>query len=147
MDMFSRFVWIFPLKTKKPMEVSQKLKQLFKIRKPKLFVTDKGSEYEGETQKLLDTEDITHVRGQNETKIAPVERVISTLLTRLYRYFTAKQTSTWFNGPLDKIVDSYNNTYHSSIRTEPRAVTPDIRDEVYASQFIVPILENIGKNL
>ena len=145
MDMFSRFVWIFPLKTKKPIEVSQKLKQLFKIRKPKLFVTHKGSEYEGEVQKLLDTEDITHVRGQNETKIAPVERVISTLITRLYRYFTTKQTNTWFNGPLDKIVDSYNHAYHSSIRTAPKNVRPDTRDEVYASQFIVPILENIGK--
>ena len=49
LDVFSRFVFLFPLKNKESSEVAQHLISIFNVfGKPKLLQTDEGSEFRGE---------------------------------------------------------------------------------------------------
>ena len=45
LDLFSKYGWIVPLKTKTGLEVSQALASIFRENKPKMLWVDKGKEY------------------------------------------------------------------------------------------------------
>ena len=45
LDVFSKYGWIVPLKTKKGVEVANALRQIFKERKPEKLWVDKGKEF------------------------------------------------------------------------------------------------------
>ena len=58
----------------------------------------------------------------NETKASVVERLIRTLKTRMWRYFTAKKTMRYID-TLPDLVYSYNHSIRSSIEKTPANVT------------------------
>ncbi|XP_041376897.1 uncharacterized protein LOC121389368 [Gigantopelta aegis] len=99
-DLFSRYVWVIPLKSKTGKDVVDALTEFWKSesRKPKLFQSDSGSEYKNHRVKaLLKSHDITQLFTLNETKASYAERVIKTIKMRLYRYMLKKTllTSIW----------------------------------------------------
>ena len=51
----------------------------------------------------------------NETKATVAERVIKTIKSKIYGYFTFKQIYRYVD-ELQNFVDSYNNTYHRTIK-------------------------------
>ena len=55
-------------------------------------------------------------------KASVVERFNRTFKNKMYKYFTTKDTLTCIN-VLPKLVKSYNNTYHRSIKMKPTQVT------------------------
>ena len=55
----------------------------------------------------------------NEGKAVIVERFNRKLKSIMYKYLTANNTHTYINN-LDKIVNKYNNTIHSSIKMKPK---------------------------
>ena len=63
---------------------------------------------------MLKDEDIELYNTYNETKASVVERLIRTLKTRMWRYFTAKKTMRYID-MLPDLVYSYNHTIHRSI--------------------------------
>ena len=93
-DVFSKYVWVIPLKNK----TSPALVTAFRIilelgRKPQKIQTDQGTEFFNKHFKaLMKEEEIQLYNTYNETKASVVERVIRTLKTRMWRYFTAKKT-------------------------------------------------------
>jgi hypothetical protein len=50
------------------------------------------------------------------------------------RYFTEKGTNKWVD-ILDELILSYNNTYHSSIKTEPNNVSKVNEDKIYENLY------------
>ena len=94
-DVFSKFVWVIPLKTKTgPALVTAFKKILESGRKPQKIQTDQGTEFFNKHFKdLMKEEEIQLYNTYNETKASVVERVIRTLKTRMWRYFTAKKTT------------------------------------------------------
>ena len=98
-DVFSKYAWVIPLKNKK----GPSLVEAFKItlacgRKPEKIITDQGTEFFNRHFKaLLKDEDIELYNTYNETKASVVERLIRTLKTRMWRYFTAKKTMRYIN--------------------------------------------------
>jgi len=91
-DVFSKFVWAEPLKNKTSKSV---LKTFAKIvnrsgRKPLFLYKDRDLEFTNKLfQRWLKKKQIHFLTPQNqETKAAIAERMIRTLLSRVWRYFT-----------------------------------------------------------
>ena len=146
-DVFSRFVWTVPLKTRKCRESTEALRSILGStgRHPRLMRTDAGGEFIGNEMKtFLRQQDIVHIITRNEVKANYVERVIQTIKTRLFRYFTHKNTYRWVD-VISDLTDSYNRSYHTTIRRAPITVHDGTRDEVWATQYIVPVLESVEK--
>ncbi|RWS20608.1 hypothetical protein B4U80_10730 [Leptotrombidium deliense] len=125
-DVLSKFSFAVPLKTKKPQLVLKALKEIFRIRKPVNIQSDKGKEFVNKTSEaFFKKHGINHYVSQNENvKCAVVERFNRTLKSKLFKYFTANDTTTYIN-VLNDFVNSYNNTVHSSIKMKPKDVNID----------------------
>jgi transposase InsO family protein len=123
-DILSKYVWVEPLKTKAGPSVRVALERIFAGgRVPKRIQSDRGTEFlNPHVQTLLRERGISYFVSTNETKCAVVERVNRTLKSRLFRYLTHKQTNRYIN-VLSQLVDSYNHTYHRSIKMAPASVT------------------------
>ena len=96
-DVFSKFVWVEPLKDKNR---NKSLKEAFARilkkaqRKPRALQTDKGSEFTDKLlQRRLSSRNIHFFTTHNEeTKASIVKRFNRTIKTRMWRYFTSKNT-------------------------------------------------------
>lgn len=140
-DIFSRYLWVQPLKNKKAKEVIEGLKLILqKGRKCKKLRTDKGSEFTNKyMQDYLRSKNIYFFTTQNsDTKANYAERVIQTLKARMYRYFTKNRTKKYIN-VLNDLVQSYNETPHVSLNSiAPRNVTKSNEADVWAYQYLKP---------
>ena len=113
-DIFSRYAWAVPIKSKKAVDVLRGLHLLFDSteRRPITIRSDKGSEFVNKTvARFFEDNSILHSVTQNEVKANYVERWIKTLKGRLSRYFQDKNTFAYLK-ILPDIVNSYNHTYH-----------------------------------
>ena len=118
-DVFSKYGWLIPLKNKTGSTVSEEFKKLFKERKPKYIWSDKGSEfYNKQVKELIKENDIELYSTENDEKSCVVERWIGTMKQNMFKYFTAYDTTKYYD-ILDEIVKDYNNTEHSSIKMTP----------------------------
>ena len=121
-DLLSRFAWAIPIKSKSGKDVLSGMTRLFKQahpRKPKLFQTDKGTEFFNvEVTGFLNKNNIKQFSSNSDKKAAVVERFNRTLKNRIYAYFTANNTKRYVD-VLGDIVDAYNNTRHRSIHMRP----------------------------
>ena len=92
-DVFSKYLWMRPLKNKQGTSVSKAIDSILEEgRSPTRIRTDKGAEFKAkEVQKTLRKHHIQHLYAQNETKAAIAERVIKTIKSKMYRYFTFKR--------------------------------------------------------
>ena len=108
------------------MDVLDGFKKMIETRKPKSVQTDLGKEFLNKYfQAFLEEENIDFFTGHNDdVKCALAERFNSSLQNKLWRYFTFKNTYTWYD-VLPQLVHSYNNTYHKSIGGSPAQVTPE----------------------
>lgn len=120
LDVFSKYGWIVPLKDKKGETVAAAFKKIFsKGRKPKRLWVDKGKEYYNKSVKeLLNSEGIEMYSTENEEKSMICERWNRTIKTKMWKRFTA-QNSTEYLDMLPGLVEEYNNTKHRSIGMTP----------------------------
>jgi hypothetical protein len=120
-DVFSRYAWVIPLKTKQGTEVANALERLFsqEKRQPKYLQSDLGGEFINTVVlKLLKAHNIDLFSVDSDTKCALVERFNRTLKMKMYRYFTHHNTFRFIE-VLPDLVASYNNTIHRSINMAP----------------------------
>ena len=118
-DIFSKYGWAVPLKTKTGIAVRDALKQIFKQHVPKKLWTDAGWEfYNTEVKALLKKHDITLYSTENEEKCSVVERWNRTIKTKLWKYFTANHTHKYID-VLDALIEKYNNTVNRAIGMTP----------------------------
>jgi hypothetical protein len=116
-DVFSRFLWIEPIKTKTKQSVKNAFVEMFKktTRRPEKIRSDKGREFNNElVRDYLKLEGIKHFSTKNETKANYAERVIRTVKTMMYRYFMHRQTHRYVD-ILQKLVQNYNDRPHRSL--------------------------------
>ena len=93
-DVFSRYTWVQPLLDKTHQRVINGLKTLLKDgRKPPAWRSNHGARLPiNGSNNLLKRENNYYYNTQNPRKASYAERVIRTLKTTMYRYFTQKQT-------------------------------------------------------
>ena len=116
-DVFSRYVWALPLKTKSGTEVAQALKSILEKQSPHNIQTDLGKEfYNMHVDKVFKEKKINHYTVHSQFKAAMIERFNRTLRGKLAKYFTHKGKKTWYN-VLKEVIQSYNNTIHNSLNS------------------------------
>ncbi len=136
-DIFSRYTWVRPLKTKFATEVIAGVKSIFEEgRKPEYLRSDKGRDMVNTAlEKFYKSERIHHYCTHNETQANYAERCIKTIKTRLFRYMKFNNTHRYID-QLQSVVQSYNNTIHSALGMAPKDVKREDEDEVRHMQCI-----------
>ena len=114
--MLSRYAWVVPLKDKTGKTLKYALHVIFKSRRrPIRLQTDKGTEFTNRVfQKFL--------KEHEETNASIVERFNRTLKTKMWKYFTHRETLTYVD-VISEMVASYNHTVHRTIGIPPTEVT------------------------
>ena len=137
-DVLSKYVWVIPLKSKTGAALVEAFDTIYEDEShtPNRLQTDKGAEFLNRTfQAFLKRKGIDFFTTENqETKASVVERFNRTLKERLWRYFT-KHNSTRYVEVLPHLVQSYNNTYHRSIRRAPASVNVQNQEEVWQTLY------------
>ena len=138
-DIFSRYLWLKPIKTKHGTEVKNAFEDIFNetSRRPARLRTDKGKEFlNRKVQQYMKTLDIKHFNTKNETKANYAERVIRTIKTLLYRYFHKKQSYRYIE-ILQDLVDNYNHRPHSSLENlSPSQINKENEAVVWKRMYI-----------
>lgn len=144
-DTFSKYGWIFPLKSKTGKDVAEALKKLFKsgVKCNKIW-SDRGKEFLNKhVQKVFEDNDVTIYHTENEEKSCICERWIRTMKGIMYRYFTAARTRNYID-VLNAMVSKYNNTWHRSIKHTPtEARNPINYQSVFDSLYPSPPNSNL----
>ena len=121
-DVFSKYGWAIPIKTKKGIEISKAFEMLWKKNNhalPKMLWTDKGKEFiNKEMVRLLDRYKIHLYWTENEEKSCVVERWNRRIKQMMWKYFTKNETGVYIN-ILPQLIEKYNNTYNRAIKCTP----------------------------
>ena len=112
---FSKVVWIVPLKRKTGQKVAKTFSRVLKERRASKILVDKGLEfYIKDVQKLVEL-----YFTENEEKSCVIERFNRTIKEKMFRYLSANSTRKYVD-VLDLYVDQCNNAIHSSINMTPK---------------------------
>lgn len=123
-DILSRYGWTRPLKTKQGSEVALAIEDIFKTSKriPQRIQSVQGKEfYNRPVQLLLAKHSIELFSVKSPKKCAIVERWNRTLKTKLWKYFTSRNSYKWLD-VLPEIVHAYNHSKHRTINMKPANV-------------------------
>ena len=118
-DLYSKYAFVIPLKDKKGISIANAFNKIIKQsnRKPNKIWVDQGGEfYNNVFEKWLS--DTNMYSTYNEGKSVVAERFIRTLKNKLYKHMTATGKNVYYD-VLDDVVNTYNNTKHSTIKMKP----------------------------
>ena len=119
-DIFSRKIWVYPLKQKTAISTAAAISSWVDEMKsedcsPSHLLTDSGTEFVNKNVKnILRENNIQFDQSKNIHKCAIVERVNKTLQILIYKYLTDKETTTYYD-ELQNLVNSYNSRPHRSL--------------------------------
>ena len=117
-DVFSRYVIIFPLKSKSADAILRVLENLVRqVRKPKVSVyTDRGREWENKkVSNFLEKHSIKHFQAHNnDLKAGMAERVILDMKRYFSRYMSENETYRYID-VLQDFARNHNYTFNRSI--------------------------------
>ena len=137
-DVFTRKLFARVMKTKTGKDTSQAFADIVQSegRTPNNLQSDQGKEFlNTDFQRLLKTYRINHYMSKNqEIEASLVERVQRTIKAMVFRYFTHSNSYRYIES-LPKLVNSYNNTYHSAIQMAPNAVNKENEEVIWQLQY------------
>ena len=136
-DVFSRKIWVKPLKNKTAKSVLSALKGILDEVTPKKIRSDKGSEFANRWfKKFCKDRDIYCFTTNNPAKANYVERVQRTIKTALYRMMRHQRKYRYID-ELDDIVASYNASPHRSLgNLAPNDVNKKNEANVWAHLYL-----------
>lgn len=134
-DVLSKYAWAIPLKDKKSNSIVKAFEIIFSERLPIHLQSDAGKEFMNlQFQNYLKQKGVHFFKTNNSTKASIVERFNRTLKTKMYKYFTEMNTKRYID-VIDKLVKSYNRTWHRSIKMEPEAVNENNQSQVWQTLY------------
>lgn len=142
-DTFSKFVWVEPLKTKSGLEVANAFLKIIqqaikdKHNPPKNLHADRGKEFYNKDMRIvLNKYNINLYSTGTKNKAFFVERFNRTLGNKfkpiLYDSFN------WLS-LLPKIIKSYNNCYHSTIKMKPKDVNKENERQLLETVYMITL--------
>ena len=125
-DVFSKYAWAIPIKDKEAKTCKKALQEIIESskRKPNYIYLDGGKEFLGEFKKYCQNIKILLFPTKSKLKASVVERFNRTLKEKMWRMFTHHSNLKYklpknYTNYLDKLLVSYNNSYHRSIKAKP----------------------------
>lgn len=138
MDIYSRFVWVFPLKDKSSQLVLQSFKTFQNF--PYKLWTDLGKEFiNKDFKEFCKMNNITIYHTYGDSKAVFIERFNRTLKRKISEYMIINNTNKYID-VLREIVNEYNNNIHSSTDETPYNIyyndkpSQDISIDIYNSK-------------
>ena len=116
-DVFTRKVWLYPLKTKTGLEVSDAMSDWLEhlATKPKVLMIDGGLEFwNRNVKRVLQQHDVIPQLAVGTSKAAYAERANKTLQILIYKYLTDRESLRYID-VLDDLVSTYNKRGHRSL--------------------------------
>jgi len=140
-DDFSKFGWARGLKTKTARETKEAFEDILNSteRRPQKILSDLGTEFEGDFRRYLEQKGIEVFHINSDLGAPIVERWNRTLKMRFSRLFDVQFSYNWIDS-LQKVVQGYNNTYHSSIKMTPSQASlkvnePTVYENLYSDEY------------
>ena len=123
-DIFSKYAWAVPTKTKGSKDVTDAMYSVLKKgRVPRKLHVDQGKEfYNSEFKALMQRYDITLYSTFSNLKASICERFNRTLKGKMWNQFSLRGTYEWTD-TVDDLLFDYNNTKHRTIGMKPKDVT------------------------
>jgi len=120
-DIFSKFVYVYPIMKKEPKFVANILNRIFLNGDiPKMIQHDDGTEFKGDVTKLLkdfNVQDITNAPYSPQTN-GFVENKNKQIKNYIVTYMTTRKTERYYD-VLNRIAFNINNTKHSVTKMTP----------------------------
>ncbi|KAL3112275.1 hypothetical protein niasHT_013294 [Heterodera trifolii] len=132
-DVLSRRMFGSPVKSKRPVDMKRSFVELFEQmpRVPDTLYTDRGLEFVAKPLREFYAEKgIQKFETSSKKKAAVAERAIRTLKTRLYKYFSANNTSVWVD-VLPKFLSAINNSVCRATGLRPNEISDTNAREVW----------------
>ena len=134
-DVFSKIVYAFPLKSKKIQDIKPCFEKIFKNNKPKYIWSDKESAFlSKEMQQFFKDNNVKIYHTNSHLKAVVIERFNRSLRELMMKEFTKNNNTVWYN-ILPKLIKIYNNRYHSTIKMKPNQVNKNneknIKENIY----------------
>ena len=118
-DIFSKFAWSFPLKTKTIKEIKPCFEKIFKERKPSYIWSDQESAFFcKEMLKFFEDHNIKIYYTNSNLKAVVIERFNRSLRELMMKKFIKSNNTVWYN-ILPELLKTYNNRYHHTIKMKP----------------------------
>ena len=121
-DIFSKYAYAFPLKTKNIIEIKSCFQKIFKERKPKYIWSDQESAFfSKEMQQFFKYNNVKIYYTHSDLKAVIIERFNRSLSELMMKSFVKNNNTVWYN-ILPELLKTYNNRYHSTIKMKPKNV-------------------------
>lgn len=135
-DVFSKFAWTVPIKFKKANDTYEAFKKIIKSsnRIPKKLHIDGGNEFKGKCKAYLEELNIDLYVVESKMKASVVERFNRTLKEKMWRMFTFNKNKKYYDS-LPLLIDSYNRSYHRSIKNKPIEISKNNEDKTFFNLY------------
>ena len=134
-DVFSKYAWSFPIKSKKISDIKPCFQKIFKERKPKFKWSDKESSFFCKEMLKIFEDNIVKIYYTNSNlKAVVIERFNRSLRELMMKEYVKNNNAVWYN-ILPKLIKFYNNRYHNTIKDKPININNSnekyIKDTIY----------------
>ena len=134
-DVFSKIAYAFLLKSKKIQDIKPCFEKIFEKNKPKYIWSDKEPAFfSKEMQQFFKDNNVKIYYTNSHLKAVVIERFNRSLRELMMKEFTKNNNTVWYN-ILPKLIKTYNNRYHSTIKMKPIQVNKSnekyIKENIY----------------
>ena len=134
-DIFSKYAWSFPIKSKKISDIKPCFEKIFKERKPKYIWSDQESSFfSKEMLKFFEDNNVKIYYTYSNLKAVVIERFNRSLRELMMKEFVKNNNTVYYN-ILPELIKKYNNRYHRTIKMRPIDVNKSnekhIKDSIY----------------
>ena len=116
-DIFSKYAWSLPLKTKTIKDIKPCFEKIFKQRKPKYIWSDQESAFFSK-EMFFEDHNIKIYYTHSNLKAVIIERFNRSLRELMMKKFIKSNNTVWYN-ILPELIKTYNNRYHHTIKMKP----------------------------
>ena len=134
-DIFSKYAYAYPIKSKKIQDIKPCFEKIFKKNKPNYIWSDKEPAFfSKEMQKFFKDDNVKIYHTNSHLKAVAIERFNRSLRELMMKEFVKNNNTIWYN-ILPKLIKIYNNRFHSTIKMKPIQVNKNnekyIKENIY----------------
>ena len=134
-DIFSKYAYAFPLKTKTIKEIKSCFQKIFNERRPKYIWSDQESAFfSKEMLQFFKDNNVKIYYTHSNLKAVIIERFNKSLRELMMKEFVKNNNTVWYN-ILPELINTYNNRYRQTIKMKPKNVNKlsekQIKNTVY----------------